>query len=64
MVHFMQNRPLSSPFEQEVILVQSPGMSQWLQIQLAESLGIATNIVIHYRYFYLGNVYSGIIRYT
>ncbi|RCB87423.1 exonuclease V subunit gamma, partial [Escherichia coli] len=34
MVHFMQNRPLSSPFEQEVILVQSPGMSQWLQIQL------------------------------
>ena len=27
MVHFMQNRPLSSPFEQEVILVQSPGMS-------------------------------------
>ncbi|HEK0601780.1 TPA: exodeoxyribonuclease V subunit gamma [Proteus mirabilis] len=44
MVHFMQNRPLSSPFEQEVILVQSPGMSQWLQIQLAESLGIAANI--------------------
>lgn len=46
MVHFMQTRPLSSPFEQEVILVQSPGMSQWLQIQLAESLGIAANI--HY----------------
>lgn len=44
MVHFMQTRPLSSPFEQEVILVQSPGMSQWLQIQLAESLGIAANI--------------------
>lgn len=44
MVHFMQTRPLSSPFEQEVILVQSPGMSQWLQIQLADSLGIAANI--------------------
>ena len=44
MVHFMQSQPLSSPFEEEVILVQSPGMSQWLQIQLAESLGIAANI--------------------
>ncbi|MDC9580054.1 exodeoxyribonuclease V subunit gamma [Xenorhabdus sp. PR6a] len=37
--------PLPDPFGKEVILVQSPGMSQWLQIQLAEKLGIAANMV-------------------
>ncbi|AOM42298.1 exodeoxyribonuclease V subunit gamma [Xenorhabdus hominickii] len=36
--------PLSDPFGKDVILVQSPGMSQWLQIQLAEKLGIAANM--------------------
>ncbi|MBU3001781.1 exodeoxyribonuclease V subunit gamma [Paraglaciecola arctica] len=34
----------SSIFESEQILVQSPGMSQWLKIQIAEELGIAANI--------------------
>jgi len=32
------------PFEQEVVLVQSPGMAQWLQIVLAQQLGVAANI--------------------
>jgi exodeoxyribonuclease V gamma subunit len=34
----------NSPFAQEVILVQSPGMSQWLKINLAQQLGIMANI--------------------
>ncbi|PHM39897.1 exonuclease V subunit gamma [Xenorhabdus mauleonii] len=38
------DNPLSNPFDKEVILVQSPGMSQWLQIQMAEKLGIAANM--------------------
>ncbi|EMD1718814.1 exodeoxyribonuclease V subunit gamma [Providencia stuartii] len=42
--HLMENEPLSHPFEQEIILVQSPGMSQWLQIELAKRFGIAANI--------------------
>lgn len=42
--HLMKNEPLSHPFEQEIILVQSPGMSQWLQIELAKQFGIAANI--------------------
>ncbi|MFT4804946.1 MAG: exodeoxyribonuclease V gamma subunit, partial [Psychroserpens sp.] len=33
-----------SIFEPDQILVQSPGMSQWLKIQIAEKLGIAANI--------------------
>ena len=40
----MENEPLSHPFEQEIVLVQSPGMSQWLQIELAKRFGIAANI--------------------
>lgn len=40
----IKNNPLTQPFEQEIILVQSPGMLQWLQIELAQSLGIAANI--------------------
>ncbi|WP_369308522.1 exodeoxyribonuclease V subunit gamma [Providencia rettgeri] len=42
--HLMKSKPLSHPFEQEIILVQSPGMSQWLQIELAKQFGIAANI--------------------
>jgi len=34
----------TSVFDSEQILVQSPGMSQWLKIQIAEKLGIAANI--------------------
>lgn len=40
----IEGQPLADPFEQEVILVQSPGMAQWLQMQLAEEFGIAANI--------------------
>ncbi|WP_369789841.1 exodeoxyribonuclease V subunit gamma [Rouxiella sp. WC2420] len=40
----IEGRPLDNPFEQEVILVQSPGMAQWLQMELAQSFGIAANI--------------------
>lgn len=36
--------PLVNPFRQEVVLVQSPGMEQWFQMQLADQLGIAANI--------------------
>jgi exodeoxyribonuclease V gamma subunit len=34
----------ASVFDSDQILVQSPGMSQWLKIQIAEKLGIAANI--------------------
>ncbi len=36
--------PLNNPFQHEVIIVHSFGMAQWLQIQLAEKLGITANI--------------------
>ena len=42
----MTIQPLNSVFSPEIILVQSHGMGQWLQIQLAEKLDVAANI--HY----------------
>lgn len=35
---------LDDPFEPEVVLVQSTGMAQWLQMTLAQKFGIAANI--------------------
>lgn len=43
-VTLIEKDPLKNPFQKEIILVQSPGMAQWLQIQLAQSLGISANI--------------------
>jgi len=44
LVHLIKGAPLANPFEKEQILVQSPGMSQWLKMALAEELGIAANL--------------------
>ncbi len=42
--YLIENEPLRDPFQSEVVLVQSPGMAQWLQMQLAQQFGIAANI--------------------
>ena len=39
----MDDKP-SDPFVPETIMVQSPGMAQWLQLQIAEKRGIAANL--------------------
>ncbi|MEZ8193473.1 exodeoxyribonuclease V subunit gamma [Vibrio cortegadensis] len=44
LVHLAKSEPLDNPFEQEQILVQSPGMSQWLKMELAKEFGVAANI--------------------
>lgn len=44
LVELIKSSPLNSPFKKEQILVQSPGMSQWLKMALADELGIAANI--------------------
>ena len=36
-------RPLRSPFEPEIIVVQSQGMARWLKLQLAQRQGICSN---------------------
>lgn len=44
LLHILQNDPTTDPFQQETILVQSLGMEQWLNWQIAEKTGIASNI--------------------
>lgn len=44
LVQLIKLDPLQNPFEKEQILVQSPGMSQWLKMALAQEFGIAANI--------------------
>lgn len=36
--------PPEDPFQQDIILVQSPNMVQWLQIELAKETGISANL--------------------
>ena len=44
LVSRIRQAPLSHPFDREQILVQSPGMAQWLKLELAKAFGIAANI--------------------
>ncbi|OOF37552.1 exodeoxyribonuclease V subunit gamma [Rodentibacter heidelbergensis] len=36
--------PREDPFQQEIILVQSPGMAQWLQMELAKKNGVSAHL--------------------
>ncbi|RDH86233.1 MAG: exodeoxyribonuclease V subunit gamma [endosymbiont of Escarpia spicata] len=36
--------PMISPLEEEVLVVQHPGMARWLSLEIAEKLGICANI--------------------
>ncbi|WMY97133.1 MAG: exodeoxyribonuclease V subunit gamma [Arsenophonus sp.] len=40
----IQKKPLSDPFEKEIIVVQTSNISNWLQIELAKKLDIVANI--------------------
>ncbi|WP_109077624.1 exodeoxyribonuclease V subunit gamma [Aggregatibacter kilianii] len=43
LVELIQRQPLAHPLQPEIVLVQSPGMAQWLQLQIAEQKNIAAN---------------------
>jgi len=44
MEFIVEHNRLDDPFEPEVVLVQSTGMAQWLQMTLAQKFSIAANI--------------------
>ncbi|MEH6453602.1 MAG: exodeoxyribonuclease V subunit gamma, partial [Psychromonas sp.] len=44
LVALMQQNQQADPFANETVLVQSPGMAQWLQLEIAQSTGISANI--------------------
>ncbi|WP_199611465.1 exodeoxyribonuclease V subunit gamma [Flocculibacter collagenilyticus] len=57
----IKTTPLANPFEPEVILVQSPGMSQWLKISLAEQLGIAANLHFPLPSSFIWTIYQALV---
>lgn len=57
MEFIVEREQLDDPFEPEMILVQSTGMAQWLQMTLSQKFGIAANIAFPLPHeFYLGDV--------
>lgn len=52
-----QDKQGASVFVADTILVQSPGMSQWLKIQIAEKRGIAANIEFPLPSSFIWNLY-------
>lgn len=44
LLHLIEQSPLENPFDAEVILVQSPGMAKWLQLQMADKFGVSANV--------------------
>lgn len=44
LLNIMQKQPLPDPFSTEKILVQSPGMAQWLKLELATDFGIVAAV--------------------
>lgn len=57
----MRRDPLDSIFSQEVIIVQSRGMAQWLQMQLAGDLGIAANIDFPFPTPFFDQLYQSVL---
>ena len=55
------SEPLSSPFEKEVIVVQSRGMERWLRMELALRHGISANLDFPFPNAFVKTIYSQII---
>ena len=55
------SRPLPSPMDQEIIVVQSLGMQQWISLELAKRFGIWTNCWYPFPNTYLQEVYDLLI---
>ncbi|WP_067569675.1 exodeoxyribonuclease V subunit gamma [Candidatus Mikella endobia] len=55
------SKPLLNPFQSEIILVQSTGMEQWLQMELATHFGIAANIEFLFLDRFIWQMYTLII---
>ncbi len=44
LINVIKTLPLDNPFDKEIVLVQSPGMSQWLQMEVARAMGVVANM--------------------
>ncbi|MDC0609363.1 exodeoxyribonuclease V subunit gamma [Vibrio sp.] len=61
LVHLIKSEPYENPFEAEQILVQSPGMSQWLKMAMAKDMGVAANIEFPLPATFIWDVFTQIL---
>ena len=61
LVELLRREPPENPLQNEQILVQSPGMAQWLRLQLAESLGIAAGMEFPLPASFLWKMYTKVL---
>ena len=61
LVELVRLNPLENPFEPEQILVQSPGMSQWLKMELAKEFGVAANIEFPLPATFIWNMFTEVL---
>ncbi|MFW7523775.1 exodeoxyribonuclease V subunit gamma [Vibrio ostreicida] len=61
LVELIRLHPLENPFEQEQILVQSPGMSQWLKMELAKEFGVAANLEFPLPATFIWNMFTQVL---
>lgn len=57
----MRLNPLDDPFEPDVVLVQSPGMAQWLRLQVAQEFGIAANMEFPLPATFIWNMFTCVL---
>ncbi|HEN21015.1 MAG TPA: exodeoxyribonuclease V subunit gamma, partial [Desulfobacteraceae bacterium] len=53
--------PLGSPFETEIVLVQSKGMERWLSMEIARRCGICSNICFPFPNAFINEIFSEIV---
>lgn len=53
--------PLASPFDKEIILVQSKGMERWLRMQLAARLGVCANVAFPFPNAFVYDIFRKIL---
>ena len=61
LVELLCQRPPANPLADEQILVQSPGMAQWLRLALAQRLGIAAGISFPLPASFLWQIYTQVL---
>lgn len=61
LVELLRQSPPANPLTDEHILVQSPGMAQWLRLALAQKLGIAAGISFPLPASFLWQIYTQVL---
>lgn len=62
LIELLKKNTDSALFQKEFILIQSNGMSQWLKLEIAKSLGICANIAFPFLNSFIWQQYSKLLR--